>query len=272
MTSPSEALPPPERLAGVADESGSRVVLEPLSQSYLADVAAHPYSPALGRDNRLGLNRAQGVRIRQRLAERGFVADHRVSSGRRAGRLLLLRLTSGGAAHLAAAGVSVDVVSAEEFLRRFRAQLAPAKPSASRTHPRRATSGTPLFRECVRAYMHLHDLDYLQASPLVKLEIVRERMNHLSAMAEARALRAVLVEAATHAARDAIDLPTQAPLQHFLEQYLAGKRVSEIAADLGVTREWCSRAYRRQALELAAMQCERLISIGSAQPPRRRVG
>lgn len=288
MTSRHEALPEADGLVGVADESGSRgpggapratvgrTALDPVSRSYLCDVAAHPYSPALERDNRLGLNRAQGVRIRRRLAERGFVAEHRVSSGRRAGRLLLLRLTPGGAAHVAAGGRSVEAVSADEFLRRFRAQQPPDKPSsprgAARTHPRRAKSRTPLFRECVRAYMHLHDLDYLQASPLVELEIVRERMNRLSAMAEARALRGMLIEAATLAARDAIDMPTQAPLRHFLEQYLEGKLVTEIAAELGVTREWCSRAYRKQALELAAMQCERLMVIAAstaAHAPRR---
>lgn len=288
MSSRSEARPLSERRAGGAGQSGTRgpdvapratlgrVALDPVLRSYLCDVAAHPYSPALERDNRLNLNRAQGVRVRRRLAERGFVAEHRVSTGRRAGRLLLLRLTPGGAAQLAAVGVRANVVSIDEFLGRFRAQLAPSEPFAphdtARAHRRQATSRTPLFRECVRAYAHLHDLDYLQRSPLVELEIVRERVNHLSAMAEAKALRGVLIEAATRAAREAGELPPLAPLRHFLEQYLVGKRVSEIAAELGVTREWCSRAYRRQALELAAMQCERVMVTTDARPPTHRVG
>ena len=40
----------------------------------------------------------------------------------------------------------------------------------------------------------------------------------------------------------------------FLERYLEGKQVVEIAKELGVSREWCSRNYRKEALRLAATQ------------------
>lgn len=47
----------------------------------------------------------------------------------------------------------------------------------------------------------------------------------------------------------------------FLNGYLAGKKVSEIAKELGVTREWCSRGYRKEAFRLAGMQFVKLVSF-----------
>ena len=49
----------------------------------------------------------------------------------------------------------------------------------------------------------------------------------------------------------------------FLNGYLAGKSVAEIAQELGVSREWCSRNYRREALRLAGMHFVRSISVES---------
>jgi DNA-directed RNA polymerase specialized sigma24 family protein len=46
----------------------------------------------------------------------------------------------------------------------------------------------------------------------------------------------------------------------FLVRYLEGKKVAEIAEELGVSREWCSKAYRREALRLAGMQFVRSVS------------
>lgn len=48
------------------------------------------------------------------------------------------------------------------------------------------------------------------------------------------------------------------PLRVFLERCLEGARISEIAEELGVSREWCSKAYRKQALAQAGMQFIRL--------------
>jgi uroporphyrinogen-III synthase len=46
----------------------------------------------------------------------------------------------------------------------------------------------------------------------------------------------------------------------FLTGYLAGKSVAEIAQEIGVRREWVSRAYRREAMALAIAQFIRLVS------------
>lgn len=56
------------------------------------------------------------------------------------------------------------------------------------------------------------------------------------------------------------DLPDKQNLRVFLERYLEGRKVAEIAEELGVSREWCSRAYRTEAFRLTSMQFVRLIS------------
>ncbi|MFW6174755.1 MAG: helix-turn-helix domain-containing protein, partial [Chloroflexota bacterium] len=79
-------------------------------------------------------------------------------------------------------------------------------------------------------------------------------------MPEAQALRRLLVEAAARASKHMEAVPDLANAHRFLERYMEGKTVSEIARDLGVSREWCSRTFRRQALEMASMQFVRLVS------------
>ena len=135
----------------------------------------------------------------------------------------------------------------------------------SRAHqlrPRRQYSA--LAAALIEAYTHLHDLDWLEASPAAAHPGVKRRANPLSVMPEAQALRELLVRAAERAAVLTRDIPPQRPLGLFLERYLAGDTVAEIARDLGVSREWCSRAYRPQAFTLAALQAERLLL---AAPP-----
>lgn len=120
---------------------------------------------------------------------------------------------------------------------------------------------TPFLLQVRQAYEHIHDLDWLDESPLIELEAVAERANPLNAMPQAQALRGLLVESAQRLARQMADVPDRAPLKVFLERYLEGKRIAEIAEELGVSREWCSRTYRKRALELAGMQFVRLVSL-----------
>jgi hypothetical protein len=57
-------------------------------------------------------------------------------------------------------------------------------------------------------------------------------------------------------------VPRLAGVRLFLDRYLQGKMVAEIAQEPGVTREWCSRSYRKEAFRLAVMQFLRDISTG----------
>ena len=134
---------------------------------------------------------------------------------------------------------------------------------AIRVMSRRSRPDAALLQHVLEAYGHLHDLDWLQDSRLTGLEAVRERTNPLAPMPEAQALRGLLVDAAQRAADHAREVPLQAPLHLFLTRYVEGKRVTEIAGELGVSREWCSRAYRKQALKLTGMQFLRLAASGS---------
>ncbi len=118
----------------------------------------------------------------------------------------------------------------------------------------------PLLQHVHEAYMHLHDLDWLDDVGLVDMEAVQERVNPRHPMPEAQALRELLVEAAQEVMKHMDSVPGYAPMKTFLNGHLRGKSVSEIAQELGVTREWCSRRYRKEALKLASMQFVRIVS------------
>ncbi|MFQ6029791.1 MAG: hypothetical protein ACE5Q6_20130, partial [Dehalococcoidia bacterium] len=135
------------------------------------------------------------------------------------------------------------------------------RPQATRRRGRRPK--TPLMDQVERAYINLHDLDWLQECELVKLPEVQERIEPRHTMPEAQALRGLLIAAAKQAGKDISNVPDLAGVRVFLERYAAGKKVAEIAQELGVTREWCSRAYRKEAFRLAGMQFVRSISAGS---------
>lgn len=138
------------------------------------------------------------------------------------------------------------------------------KPKPERRKSRRSQPSTQLLRRVSEAYAHLHDLDWLQESPLVELDAVRERRNAMSPLPEAQALRGLLNEGAKRAAQDAATIPARAPLATFLERYVEGRSVAEIAEELGVSREWCSRSYRRRGIEIASMQAVRFLGRSSA--------
>lgn len=84
------------------------------------------------------------------------------------------------------------------------------------------------------------------------------RARALAPIPEAQALQGLLVDAAKRAGQHAGDVPAQVTLRTFLERYLKGACISEIAEEFGVSREWCSNAPRKQALELAGLQFVRL--------------
>jgi hypothetical protein len=119
----------------------------------------------------------------------------------------------------------------------------------------------PLMKEIELAYGHLHNLDWLQESSLANLPSVHERTHRHNFMPEAQALRELLIEAAQQVIQDITKIPGMESETAFLKGYLAGKKVSEIAKELGVTREWCSRGYRKEAFRLAGMQFVRLVSF-----------
>ncbi len=79
-------------------------------------------------------------------------------------------------------------------------------------------------------------------------------------MPEAQALRDLLIEVARQVARDMGQIPGKEGMAAFLTGYVTGKSVAEIAQEIGVRREWVSRAYRREALALAGAQFIRLVS------------
>ncbi len=52
----------------------------------------------------------------------------------------------------------------------------------------------------------------------------------------------------------------------FLQRYLEGKKVSEIAYELGVSREWCSRSYRKDGIKFWPAHSSSGSSLGSHKP------
>jgi hypothetical protein len=119
----------------------------------------------------------------------------------------------------------------------------------------------PLMKEVELAYGHLHNLDWLQECGLTSIPPIHERSNRYNFMPEAQAVRELLIEAANQVTQDIAKIPGMENETAFLKGYLAGTKVSEIAKELGVTREWCSRGYRKEAFRLAGMQFVRLVSF-----------
>lgn len=60
-------------------------------------------------------------------------------------------------------------------------------------------------------------------------------------MPEAQALRGLLIAAANQVIDGVGQVPGKEKVAAFLRGYLAGRSVAEIAQELGVSREWCSR-------------------------------
>ena len=112
-----------------------------------------------------------------------------------------------------------------------------------------------------QAYRHLHDLDWLQECELALSPEVLEKVQPNQMMPEVQALRSLLLAAARQVIEDMGQVPGKERVAVFLTGYLAGKSVAEISQELGVTREWCSRNYRREALKLAGMQLVRNFSF-----------
>ena len=356
--------------------------------TYLRDVAEYPLSLAKERDHRLSVSRYNGVQIRRRLTELGCVRQHRVVTGRRSGRGVLLEPTDAGRAQLEGAGIRIAHPRGLDHRRRYYAArlaayarrswpgaavetsdpLDSADPSpdvtvripatagrdgersiavvivladdvdvdrrrlpvgtafdellvctetgeaaealkkrASRLIPRaslrRVTfssvgpflsaspdpaepAGSPrtagstrgrsrisrgeaaMLGQVLEAYRHLDDLDWLDASPLARIDAVRAYAMPTAPLPEAQALRRLLVDAARRAADHAAEIPAHAPLRVFLQRYVDGRRVTEIADELGVSREWCSRAYRKRALSLAGRHFMWLAAASRRDPGR----
>jgi hypothetical protein len=115
--------------------------------------------------------------------------------------------------------------------------------------------------QVIEAYLHLHDWDWLQECEPARLPEVQQIINPRQVMAEAQALRRnLLIEAARQVIVDLAGVPDKSGVRVFLERHLEGKNLSEIAREIGVTREWVNRGYRREGFRLAGMQFVRMVS------------
>ena len=117
-----------------------------------------------------------------------------------------------------------------------------------------------LMRQAQEAYSHLHDMDWLEDCDLRRLPAVQDRVRLAHAMPQGRALRSVLAEAMRRVLADLDGIPANSRVRTFIERYLEGCRVSEIANELGISREHCSRTYRTKAFGLASEQFLRIAS------------
>ena len=120
----------------------------------------------------------------------------------------------------------------------------------------------PLFNQVEEALANLHQLDELHKSPLRNLPEVSRRANYRQTMPEAQALRRGLIEAAMLVASDISSIPGMEGVKHFLEGYFSQcKKVSEIANEMGVTRQAVYRNYRKRAFRYTTEKFVLLISL-----------
>jgi hypothetical protein len=75
---------------------------------YLEHTARSPFMPALQRDEMLKLSRYKGSLLRQRLAELGWLQQHKANTGRRSGQLTLLEVTEAGYGFLASMKIKTE--------------------------------------------------------------------------------------------------------------------------------------------------------------------
>ncbi len=68
------------------------------------------------------------------------------------------------------------------------------------------------------------------------------------------------MQAAEQVITDLETVPDKGSMRVFLEGYLRGKSVTELAQELDVTREWASRRFRKEAIGLASTQFIRMVS------------
>ena len=71
------------------------------------------------------------------------------------------------------------------------------------------------------------------------------------------------IAAASQVIKDVNQVPGKEVVATFLKGYLAGRSVAEIAQELGVSREWCSRNYRWEALRLARKSLRKVDICGA---------
>lgn len=142
------------------------------------------------------------------------------------------------------------------------ARDSPRESQVTRGRKRGRKPKIPLMEQVELAYGHLHNLDWLQECGLASLTAVQERVQRHHTMPEAQALRGLLTESALRVIEDIKQVPSMVSLKVFLERYLQGKKVTEIAKELRVSREWCSRSYRKEAFRLAGIQFVRSVSVG----------
>lgn len=118
----------------------------------------------------------------------------------------------------------------------------------------------PLMEQVEQAYLNLHNWDRLQECDLAKLPEVQQMANPRQVMAEAQLLRGILIKAARKVIVNIISGPDKRGVRIFLERHLEGKNVTEIAKEIGVSRNWVNKSYRPEAFRLAAMQFVRDLS------------
>lgn len=149
--------------------------------------------------------------------------------------------------------------SEPERPRRPAARRPSKKPQVSRVRSGRKRK-RPLLEQVTDAIRSVHDLDKLQESDLARHPEVKSRADPRHAMAEGRALRELLLEAARLAIQDLEALPRNQDAADFLRMHLKGKSVTEIAQTLGITREWASRGPGTRAFTLACEWFVKAIS------------
>jgi hypothetical protein len=87
---------------------------------------------------------------------------------------------------------------------------------------------------------------------LVKLPAVKERLQANKTMPEGQALRGLLIEATLKAIGDLSSVAAKSNVALFLKKYIEGKKITWISREVGVSREWCTKSYRKEAIKVAA--------------------
>ncbi len=112
------------------------------------------------------------------------------------------------------------------------------------------------------ALRHIDDRIELNRNPLVRLPAIQDRAQSRYANCvhpRAIALRDVVLRAVDEIIADLQDEPSLRRLRELLHLYASGSSVKDASAQLGLSREHCSRVLKKQATQVVAEKFSYLV-------------
>lgn len=132
------------------------------------------------------------------------------------------------------------------------------------SHPprrkRRTAPAQSLISQIESAFADFHDWDKLANKKLSNHPVIQGQIDPHRTMPEARAISKYLTVVANAVIEESRSTPAHRDFGRLLELYLDGESVAEIGRRFGVSPEWCSKHYRKKAIQLAIAKVVEMLN------------